>query len=475
MNNDTIAAIATPLGEGAIGIVRISGKDAIPIADSLFSSPKNKKLADTGTHRLIYGFIKDPATDKKVDEVLIAIMKAPLTYTREDIVEINCHGGILPLRKILELVLKSGARLAEPGEFTKRAFLNGRIDLPQAEAVIDVIRARTEVSGRVALGQLSGGLSGEITSLRDRLTTVCVHIEVYIDFPEEDIDPTSMETLLSEVEALKGSLSLLSESFEEGRFFRDGLKVAIIGRPNVGKSSLLNALLKRDRAIVTEMPGTTRDVLEECLNIKGLPVRIMDTAGIREALDLPEREGVMRSLRALEEADLIIGLIDGSVPLHAEDAEILSRVKDCKALIAINKSDLAAAEKEAEAKLISYSANIVRISAKTGIGLDMLKDKLLEIAFKKGQGVRGEGQVKGNKLSFSENNGVIVTNIRHKDAIDKALDALKRASDVLESGQPLEIIAFEMHDALDRLGEIVGAVTTEDILNRIFSEFCIGK
>lgn len=469
MNNDTIAAIATPLGEGAIGIVRLSGKDAIPIADSFFSSPKNKKLADTGSHRLIHGFIKDPLTGTAIDEVLVAVMKAPLTYTREDVVEINCHGGILPLRKILELVLKSGARLAEPGEFTKRAFLNGRIDLSQAEAVLDMIRARTEVSGRLALEQLSGGLFEEITSLRDRLTCICVNIEAYIDFPEEDIDPTSMESILSEIKALTGSLSRLSDSFEEGRFFRDGLKVALIGRPNVGKSSLLNALLKRDRAIVTEIPGTTRDVIEEYLNIKGLPVRIMDTAGIRETRDLPERQGVLRSLRALEEADLIIIIIDGSVSLHAGDAEILNKVQDFKTLIAINKSDLVTAEKESEAKLRPYSDHIVHISAKTGFGLDTLKDKLLETALNKRGGGRG---IPGTD---SESNGVIVTNIRHKTALDKALDALKRASDAMESGQPLEIIAFDMRDALDRLGEIVGAVTTEDLLDRIFSEFCIGK
>lgn len=475
IDNDTIAAISTPLGEGGIGIVRLSGKDAILIADKLFLSPRKKKLADAESHRLFFGFIKDPSTDVTIDEVLVTVMKSPHTYTREDIVEINCHGGILPLRKVLELVLKNGARIAEPGEFTKRAFLNGRIDLSQAEAVIDLIRAKTDASGKIALEQLSGGLSEKITSLRDRITTLCAHIEAYIDFPEEDIETTSKEDMLSDIKSVKDELSLLSGSFEDGRFFREGIKTALVGKPNVGKSSLLNALLKRDRAIVTEIPGTTRDVLEEYLNLKGLPVRIMDTAGIRETHEMPEKEGVIRSLKAIEDADLIIGIIDGSASLHGEDIDVLNRIKNYRSIIAINKSDLQPAVDDIETRLRTYSGNIVRISAKTGLGLDMLKDMILEISFKKGQGPRVNGQIKENKLSFSENNGVIVTNVRHKAAIDNAIDSLNSTLYILESGQPLEIVAIEMRDALDRLGEIVGVVTTEDILNRIFSEFCIGK
>lgn len=459
-DNDTIAAISTPLGEGGIGIVRLSGKEAIPIAEKLFSSPKNRKLAESESHRLIYGFIKDTSTDTVIDEVLAAVMRAPNTYTREDVVEINCHGGMLPLRKVLELILKNGARLAEPGEFTKRAFLNGRIDLSQAEAVMDLIKSRTDESRKIALEQLSGGLSEKITSLRDRIAAVCAHIEAYIDFPDEDIEPASMDSIVKEINLTSDELLHLSKTFEEGRFFREGLKVAIVGKPNVGKSSLLNAFLQRDRAIVTEVPGTTRDVLEEYLNIKGLPVRIMDTAGIRETHEMAEKEGVSRSIRAIDDADLIIAVIDGSAVLHEEDLLVLEKIKDKNAIITINKSDLPVAE-DMEARLNDYSNEVLKISAKTGLGLDALKDKILELA------------TAGSP--FGERGGVILTNVRHKVAIDNAMQSLNNASDSLKSKQPLEIIAVEMRDALDRLGEIVGTVTTEDIINKIFSEFCIGK
>ncbi|MCL4476223.1 MAG: tRNA uridine-5-carboxymethylaminomethyl(34) synthesis GTPase MnmE [Nitrospirae bacterium] len=489
MNDDTIAAISTPLGEGGIGIVRLSGRDAVSIVEKLFSSPKNKKLSESESHKLIHGFIKNPSTNTTIDEVLVTVMKAPKTYTKEDVVEINCHGGILPLREVLELVLRSGARPAEPGEFTKRAFLNGRIDLSQAEAVIDLIRAKTDESRRVAVEQLSGGLSEKITSLRDRIASICAHIEAYIDFPEEEIEPASLESILNEIQDIKNGLSILSNSFEEGRFFREGFKIAIVGRPNVGKSSLLNALLNRDRAIVTETPGTTRDLLEEYLNVKGLPVRIMDTAGIRETHEMAEREGVMRSLKAIDDADLIIGIIDGTTPLNNEDMVVLEKIKDKKNIIAINKSDLpphpslplkgGGSGWGFENCLKQYSQNVLMISAKTGEGLDTLKDKILDVSLIKSQKLVGatlsEDSYREVRSPFDESEGVIVTNIRHKVAIDNGITALNNVSAALRSLLPLEIVAMEMRDALDRLGEIVGSVTTEDILNRIFSEFCIGK
>ncbi len=467
MHEDTIAAISTPLGEGGIGIVRLSGRDAVTIVEKFFLSPGNKRLKEVESHKLIYGFIKNAITGAIIDEVLVSIMKAPHTYTKEDVVEINCHGGFLPLRKVLELALSQGARLAEPGEFTKRAFLNGRIDLSQAEAVIDLIRAKTDESRRVALEQLSGSLSEKIISLRDRIAAVCAHIEAYIDFPEEDIAPAPRESILNEIQDVSTVLSLLSESFEEGRFLREGLKVAIVGRPNVGKSSLLNAFLKRDRAIVTESPGTTRDVLEEYLNIKGLPVRVMDTAGIRETHEMAEKEGVKRSLMAIDDADIVIAVIDGSSSLNDEDVAVLEKIKDKNSVIVINKIDLPPIEEGLEKRLGYYSENLLNISAKTGAGLDLLKDKIVNNS----SGSRNTG-IKG---SFDGSEGIIVTNIRHKFAIDHAVGALNKAVDDLQSNQPLEIVAVEMRDALDRLGEIVGAVTTEDILNRIFSEFCIGK
>lgn len=468
MYDDTITAISTPLGEGGIGIVRLSGKDAVTIVDKLFSSPRERKLEESASHSLIHGFITNPPTGARIDEVLVVVMRAPKTYTREDVVEINCHGGILPLRKVLELVLKNGARLAEPGEFTKRAFLNGRIDLAQAEAVMDIIRAKTEESGRVAVEQLSGGLSEKITGFRNRITSVCAHIEAHIDFPEEEIERASLEGMLTDIQGIRDGLIELSKSFEEGRFFREGLKVAIVGRPNVGKSSLLNTLLKRDRAIVTETAGTTRDVLEEYLTIKGLPVRIMDTAGIRETHEMAEREGVLRSLSAIENADIVIAVIDGSAPIKGEDKAVLEKVTDKRSIIAINKSDLPAAQPYLETALRAYSEDTVNLSAKTGSGLDSLKDKILTLSMTRTYKTQAGSP-------FDESPGVIVTNVRHKIAIDASVASLNNGAATLREGMPLEIVAVEMRDALDRLGEIVGTITTEDILDRIFSEFCIGK
>lgn len=458
MFNDTIATISTPIGEGGIGIVRLSGRDAIEIAGRLFISPKGKRLSQVRSHTIHYGFIRDPLTGERIDEVLLSVMKTPYTYTREDIVEINCHGGFIPLKRTLELLIREGARLAEPGEFTKRAFLNGRIDLAQAEAVADLIRAKTETSQRLALEQLQGGVSEKIVMLRSRLIDLCAHIEAYIDFPEEDIEPAETEGLDSALSSIIDELSALSLTYEEGRFFREGIRVAIVGRPNVGKSSLLNALLKKDRAIVTELPGTTRDVIEELLNIKGVLVRIMDTAGIRESHDMAEIEGVKRSLQAIDEADLVIVLIDGSREISNEDLYILEKVREKgkRFILGINKSDL---------DMFPFSFNMLSeltlpMSAKTGQGLEELRDAIVDLTVRKG--IEGSG-------------GVMITNLRHKVAIDNAISALRRASMDLKDSQPQEIVAISLREALDHLGEIVGAVTTEDILNRIFSEFCIGK
>ncbi len=458
--DDTIAAISTPIGEGGIGIVRLSGRDAIRVADRIFSSPKGKKLQDTASHTIVYGFIVDKLTGERIDEVLVSVMRSPNTYTREDVVEINCHGGMLPLRRVLEFVFKEGARLAEPGEFTKRAFINGRLGLIEAEAVIDLIRAKTDESRRIAIEQLSGGLSEKITSLREKITDLCVHIEAYIDFPEEELEFSSQGEMSDRMQMMIRELTSLSGSYDEGKFFREGLSTAIVGRPNVGKSSVLNALLQRDRAIVTEVPGTTRDVIEECLNINGLPLRIMDTAGIRETHDMVEMEGVKRSLRAIENADLVIALIDGSEPLRGEDLEVLEKVKGKNAIIAINKSDLPDVDNNLASRLSPLASRILRISAIRGDGLDELKNTIFDLCLR----------------NWKENReGVIVTNLRHKIAIDMAAESLNRAMGAIETNQPIEIIALEVRDSLDRLGEIVGAVTTEDILNKIFSDFCIGK
>jgi tRNA modification GTPase len=453
-DSDTIAAISTPAGEAGIGIIRISGPGAVDIANEIFRSPKGKK--PEASHKLIYGFIRDPETGTDIDEVLLTVMRAPRTYTREDVVEINCHGGMVPMRRVLELVIRHGARLAEPGEFTKRAFLNGRIDLSQAEAAIDLIRAKTEAAEKIALEQLRGALSERVNSLREKLINVCANVEAHLDFPEEEIEPRTLDEIKTAISGAEKIISALSESFNEGRFFREGLKTAIVGRPNVGKSSLLNALLGSERAIVTEAPGTTRDTIEEHLNIEGLPLKIVDTAGIREAHGMAEKEGVRRSLKALEDADLVLGVLDGSVPLHEEDHVVLDKLKDKDSIIVINKKDLGRAESVRNSE---FGGRKVELSARTGEGLDELKQIIFESALTSGGTVT---------------EGVVVTNLRHKLSLDAAGENLISALASMES-QPLEITAVELRAALDSLGEIVGAVTTDELLNRIFEDFCIGK
>lgn len=460
--DDTIAAISTPVGEGGIGIVRLSGKDAIAIADRIFSSPKGKKLKDVKSHTVIHGFVIEPSTCERIDEVLVTVMKAPRTYTREDVVEINCHGGMLPLRATLQILLKEGARLAEPGEFTKRAFLNGRIDLSQAEAVIDIIRAKTEQAERLALHQLEGKLSAKIADIMEKVTELCTYVEAYIDFPEDEIVVPEKSGMVGSMQKIEQELLNLSKGYDEGRFFREGVLTAIVGKPNVGKSSLLNALLQKDRAIVTEVPGTTRDIIEDYLNINGLPLRIMDTAGIRETHDLAEIEGVKRSLRAIEGADIVIAVLDASRPIDEADMELMEKVKDKKTVIVVNKSDIESSEFDLPISLFTDSpVPAVKVSALKGDGIDDLKNTIYSLC------------VLSSSAKGVED--VLITNIRHKQSIDMALKSLKDAEDALKRDEPLEIIAIFLRESLDRLGEIIGAVTTEDILNRIFSEFCIGK
>jgi tRNA modification GTPase len=461
-NDDTIAAISTPLGEGGIGIVRMSGKDSLTIAGQIFLSPKNKLLKEIKSFHLTYGYILDPLTGGKVDEVLLSLMRSPYSYTKEDVVEINCHGGMISLMKILELVLGLGARLADPGEFTKRAFINGRIDLSQAEAVLDLIRSKTDESRRIALAQLQGGLSEKITSLRDRVMDVCVNIEAYIDFPEDEIETASKQDLRTSLQDISHTLQMLVKTYDEARFFREGLSTAIVGRPNVGKSSVLNALLQKDRAIVTETPGTTRDTIEEYLNIRGLPLRIMDTAGIRDVKDLAEKEGVKRSLQSIVNSDLVIALFDRSEPLQEEDFEVLRKIKDRTTIFVLNKSDLPAAFERTSfsAFIPTPSPLLLNISATRGDGIEELKDAIFSSCLKNWK---------------EEREGVVVTNLRHKTAIQHAQASLVNAMQALTENQPIEIIALELRDSLDKLGEIVGAITTEDILERIFNEFCIGK
>ncbi|MCS7214847.1 MAG: tRNA uridine-5-carboxymethylaminomethyl(34) synthesis GTPase MnmE [Thermodesulfovibrio sp.] len=454
---DTIAAISTPLGEGGIGIIRISGKQAIAIASKIFYSPKGINLQNVKTHTIHYGFIVDPSTQEIVDEVLVTVMRAPNTYTREDIVEINCHAGYITLKRILDIALHEGARLAEPGEFTKRAFLRGRIDLSQAESVIDLIRAKTEQAQKIALEHLSGKLSRKINELRDSLMRVCAHVEAYIDFPEEDIDGFTETEIIGEITNIKEEIKKLIEGYEEGKIYREGLTTAIVGKPNVGKSSLLNALLMKDRAIVTEVPGTTRDIIEEYVNIKGMPLKIVDTAGIRQAHDLVEAEGIKRTLRAVELAELVLLVLDSSRPLDSLDEEIISKIAQKRIIIVINKKDIKSKEFQLPDSL--KNKPIVEISALKGEGIEELKELIFKTT------ISGK----------YEQEGLVVTKLRHKLALDKALDALENALQTFKNKEPLEITAMFLREALSFLGQIVGVVTSEEILNLIFSEFCIGK
>lgn len=455
--DDTIAAVATPMGEGGIGIIRLSGKDAVGIADCVFLGAGAKKLKDAASHTVTYGFIADPACGKKVDEVLVTVMRSPRTYTREDVVEINCHGGLLVLQTVLQLLLRQGSRIAEPGEFTKRAFLNGRIDLSQAEAVIDIIKARSEQAERMALAQLEGKLSHRITALRDRVMALCAYVEAQIDFPEDEVEIDGRTGIVDTIRDLGTELTQLSSGYEAGKFFRDGVATAIVGKPNVGKSSLMNALLEKDRAIVTEMPGTTRDIIEDTLNIKGLPMRIMDTAGIRETHNLAETEGIKRSLKAIEGSDIVIAVLDSSMPLDEADEELLAAVAHKRTIVLLNKNDIRSPDFSVPVGL----DNLVKASALTGEGIEELKTMIYRLCTC--SGVLPDTEIP------------LITNLRHRHSLDLSSQALDEAVRSLENDIPLEIVAMYLRESLDDLGNIIGVVTADDILNKIFSEFCIGK
>lgn len=455
--DDTICAIATPAGEGGIGIIRISGPDSLNIANEVFRA--NKKIDEYNPRTLIYGHIYDG--DKLIDEVLLAYMNNPRSYTGEDVIEINAHGGYMSVKKILELLLKNGARHAQNGEFTKRAFLNGRIDLSQAEAVMDVINAKTELSFESAQEQLEGRLSKRIKELRKKITELLAHVEVSIDFPEEDVEELTIKRLLDGIKYIKEQMKNLYDSAETGKILRDGLKTAIVGKPNVGKSSLLNALLRESRAIVTDIEGTTRDVIEEQLNINGILIKLIDTAGIRDTKDIVEQIGVEKSKEIINIADLIILVLDSSREITDEDMFILDNIKDKKAIVLINKTDLEAKWNENIIREhVKEHVRIIKISASLNQGIKDLEDEITNMVFK--------GNVKGN-------NDLMITNTRHKDALYKAINSANDCINGIKNDMPIDFVEIDLKNIWDLLGEVTGQTVSEDLLDTIFSEFCIGK
>ncbi|EQK40582.1 tRNA modification GTPase TrmE [[Clostridium] bifermentans ATCC 638] len=456
--DDTIAAIATAPGEGGIGIIRISGEKSLQVANDIFKSVSGKKIEEYNTRTLIYGHILDG--EKTIDEVLVAYMKGPNSYTTEDVIEINCHGGFISVKKILELVLSKDVRLADQGEFTKRAFLNGRIDLAQAEAIIDVINAKTEMAHTVAQSQLEGSLSKKIKDLRFGITEMLAHITVSIDFPDEDVEHITYNTLKEKSLELQKEINKLYDTAESGKILRDGLKTVIVGKPNVGKSSLLNAVLGENRAIVTDIPGTTRDVIEEFVNIKGIPLKIVDTAGIRETEDVVEKIGVEKSKEFFNSADLSIVVLDSSRELEIEDIEILEAVQPNKTIVLLNKTDLAQVIDIEKIKQFVDEKNIITISALQHEGIEKIHDKIEEMVF--------EGTVRNSS-------DLVVTNSRHKDALYKAKQSISDALTAIDSYMPLDFIEVDFKNIWDYLGYINGDTVTEDLLDTIFSNFCIGK
>jgi tRNA modification GTPase len=458
--DDTIAAISTPIGIGGIGIIRISGKDAIDIVDKIFKSPKGKRLTEVKSHTIHYGHVVHLNTDKVIDEVLVSVMKEPHTFTRENIVEINCHGGIVSTRNVLEEVLNTGARLADPGEFTKRAFLNGRIDLVQAEAIIDVINSKTNIGLESAIDQLEGNLSKKIFEIRTKLIHLAAHLQAAVDFPEDDIEELSEENLINSLESIMKEMDHLIKTADMGKIIREGLSTVIVGKPNVGKSSLLNALVRENRAIVTEIPGTTRDIIEEYINIKGVPLKVVDTAGIRETEDIVERIGVEKSKEFINKADLVILILDGSEALSENDKNIIDLVIGKKAIVLINKADLTTKIDTQYIREIFKNDKVIDISVKDGTGLEELENTIYDMFF--------EGDI-------NLKDDVIVTNLRHKDSLVKASQNLQESIQALKIGMPVDMVSIDIKNSIEALGEIIGQTVSEEIVDQIFRNFCLGK
>ena len=457
---DTIAAISTAPGEGAIGIVRISGDLAISIASSIYQCG-TKQLEEQKTHTIHYGHIVDPKSGEVYDEVMVSVLRAPKTFTREDIVEINCHGGIVAINRVLQLVLRMGARLAEPGEFTKRAFLNGRIDLSQAEAVMDLIRAKTDKSMQLAMRQLDGQLSHLIQNLRQEILNTLAQVEVNIDYPEyDDVEEMTLQLLREKTQQVLQGIRALLNTASQGKILRDGLKTAIVGRPNVGKSSLLNVLLREEKAIVTDIAGTTRDTIEEYVNVRGVPLQLIDTAGIRETDDIVEKIGVERSRKALKEADFVLLLLNQSETLQEEDIRLLETTKGMKRIILFNKTDLPSKLSKEDIAPYAQEEEIVTTSMLNKEGIDQLEEKIAGYFF--------QGQM-------NERDATYLSNTRHIALLEKAEQALVEVQNGIEMEMPVDLIQIDFTRAWDLLGEITGDSVQDELLTQLFSQFCLGK
>lgn len=454
----TIVAISTAPGVGGIGIIRMSGDECFDILDKIFIPKEKQNIEDIKGYTIKYGNILDK--NEIIDEVLVSYFKAPKSYTTENMCEINCHGGNIIMKKIIELTLKNGAQMADPGEFTKRAFLNGRIDLLQAESVIDIINAKSDREAKAGINQLDGFLSNEITKIKQEILNVMINIEVDIDYPEYDTQEVTTEEIKNMLDSIQKSLELLEKSFDNGKIIKEGIKTAIIGKPNAGKSSLLNAILKESRAIVTEFEGTTRDTIEEFVNINGIPLKLIDTAGIRNAKDEVEKIGIKKSREIADSADLAIAIFDCSKELTNEDLEILEIIKNKNNIIILNKIDLKQIITENDERLKKVSNNILKVSTINRIGLNDLENEITKL-------------FNLEKINFD--NEIVVTNIRHKNIISNAIKNILKTRESLNLNMPLDIIAINIKDILEDLANITGEIVTEDIIDEIFAKFCLGK
>ncbi|WP_145441892.1 tRNA uridine-5-carboxymethylaminomethyl(34) synthesis GTPase MnmE [Staphylococcus hominis] len=459
MDFDTITSISTPMGEGAIGIVRLSGPEAVEIGDKLYKG--KKKLKDVPSHTINYGHIIDPETDEVVEEVMISVLRAPKTFTREDIIEINCHGGILTINRILELTMTHGARMAEPGEYTKRAFLNGRIDLSQAEAVMDFIRSKTDRASKVAMNQIEGRLSDLIKQQRQSILEILAQVEVNIDYPEyDDVEDATTEFLLAQSKKIKNEIDQLLETGTQGKIMREGLSTVIVGKPNVGKSSMLNNLIQDNKAIVTEVAGTTRDVLEEYVNVRGVPLRLVDTAGIRDTEDIVEKIGVERSRKALSEADLILFVLNNNEPLTEEDRTLYEVIKNEDAIVIVNKTDLERRLDIEEVKTMIGDTPLIQTSMLKQEGVDELELQIKDLFF--------GGEVQNQDMTY-------VSNSRHISLLKQARQTIQDAIDAAEAGIPMDMVQIDLTRTWELLGEIIGESASDELINQLFSQFCLGK